>query len=115
VSPRLRVYTALRPSTIRGELQSASCCRSRTSATRSSGGEGLRGHRPAPQLYQFGTHDYGTAGKIWNGPHLEDGKECTFEHLPPDYGASVADLEPEPLLNSPLDPAMIADIMKKMK
>ena len=67
------------------------------------------------KLYQFSPEDYGTAGKIWNGPHPEDGKECTFEHLPAGYGAPVPDLEPEPQLNSPLDPAMIADIMKLMK
>ena len=67
------------------------------------------------KLYQFSPEDYGTAGKIWNGPHPEDGKECTFEHLPAGYGAPVPDLEPEPQLNSPLDPAMIADIMKMMK
>ena len=42
------------------------------------------------KLYQFSPEDYTQAGKIWNGPHPEDGKECTFEHLPKDFGAPVA-------------------------
>lgn len=67
------------------------------------------------KLYQFSPTDYTQAGKIWNGPHPEDGKELMFEHLPKDFGAPVPDLAAEPQLNAPLDPDTIADIMKKMK
>ena len=67
------------------------------------------------RLYQFSPTDYAECGKIWNGPHPEDGQELTFQHLPVGYGGKVPDLEPEPQLNSPLDPAMIADVMKRLK
>jgi Mn-containing catalase len=67
------------------------------------------------KLYRFSPEDYTEAGAIWNGPHPVDGQEVQFEHLPKDFGAKVPDLEPEPQLNAPLDPDLIADIMKKMK
>ncbi|MBX9680396.1 MAG: manganese catalase family protein [Gemmataceae bacterium] len=66
------------------------------------------------KLYQFSPSDYSTAGKIWNGPHPEDGQELVFEPLPEGYGAPVPDLEPEPQLNAPMDPDMLADIAKRL-
>jgi Mn-containing catalase len=65
-------------------------------------------------LYQFSPEDYGTAGKIWNGAHPEDGQPLTFAHLPANVGAPPPDLEPEPQLNAPLDPETIADIVKRL-
>lgn len=41
---------------------------------------------------------------IWSGPHPEDGTECVYQHLPPDFGWKAPDLEPEPQLTAPLDP-----------
>lgn len=66
------------------------------------------------KLYQFSPDDYTQAGKIWNGPHPEDGRDVTFEHLPANYGAPAPDLEAEPQLNSPMDPDMIAAILKRL-
>jgi len=65
-------------------------------------------------LYQFSPEDYGTAGKVWNGPHPEDGQPLTFAHLPANAGAPPPDLDPEPQLNAPLDPETIADIVKRL-
>ena len=65
-------------------------------------------------LYQFSPDDYGTAGKIWNGPHPEDGQPLKFAHLPANVGAPAPDLDPEPQLNAPLDPETIADIVKRL-
>ena len=66
------------------------------------------------KLYQFSPDHYKTAGKIWNGPHPEDGKPLTYEHLPADFGVPPPDLDPEPQLNSPADPDMFADILKRL-
>jgi Mn-containing catalase len=64
------------------------------------------------KLYRFSPEDYNEAGKVWNGPHPEDGKECTFMHLPANFGAKVPDLEPEPQLNAPLDEATLKEMVK---
>ncbi|MBX9626781.1 MAG: manganese catalase family protein [Gemmataceae bacterium] len=66
------------------------------------------------RLYQYSPQDYAQAGVIWNGPHPEDGKECTFQHLPKDYGAPAPDLEPEPQLTAPLDADTLKDMAKKL-
>jgi Mn-containing catalase len=66
------------------------------------------------RLYRFSPEDYATAGKIWNGPHPEDGKEVTFEHLPKDFGVPAPDLEPEPQLNAPMDPDQMAAVLKRI-
>jgi Mn-containing catalase len=66
------------------------------------------------KLYQFSPQDYTTAGKVWNGPHPEDGKPLVFEPLPKDIGAPAPDLDPEPQLTAPMDPDMIADVLKRL-
>lgn len=66
------------------------------------------------RLYQYSPEDYKTAGVIWNGPHPEDGKECTFQHLPKDYGVPAPDLEPEPEIGGPMYPDQMADILKRL-
>jgi Mn-containing catalase len=68
------------------------------------------------KLYQFSPQDYGTAGKVWNGPHPEDGQPLVFEHLPADYGGTTPapDLDPEPQLNAPMDPDHIAAVLKRL-
>jgi Mn-containing catalase len=66
------------------------------------------------KLYQFSPSDYATAGKVWNGPHPEDGKPLVFEPLPEGFGAPVPDLEPEPQLNAPMDPDMLADVLMRL-
>ena len=66
------------------------------------------------KLYRFSPEEYTTAGKIWNGPHPEDGKPLSFEHLPKDFGVPAPDLEAEPQLNAPMDPDMIAAILKRL-
>ena len=66
------------------------------------------------KLYNFSVDDYKQAGVIWNGPHPQDGKPMSFEPLPKDYGAPAPDLEPEPQLDAPTDPDMMADILKRM-
>jgi hypothetical protein len=55
-------------------------------------------------LYQFSPEDYGTADKIWNGPHPEDGQPLTFAHLPANIGAPPPDLEPGAATRLPARP-----------
>ncbi len=65
-------------------------------------------------LFRFSVEDYTQIGKIWNGPHPEDGSELVVEDTIP-AGFPPPDLEEEPQLTSPgVDPEMVADVAKRL-
>lgn len=65
-------------------------------------------------LYRFSPDDYLELGKVWNGPHPEDGGELKVEAAIP-TGAPPPDLPEEPQLTAPgLDPAFLQEAAKRL-
>jgi Mn-containing catalase len=65
-------------------------------------------------LFRFSPEDYREVGKIWNGPHPEDGSELRVEDQIP-KGAAPPNLDVEPQLAAPgVDPDMIAEMAKRL-
>ena len=68
-------------------------------------------------LFRFSPNDYREIGKIWNGPHPEDGSPLRVEDAIPE-GAPPPDLEEEPQLTAPLgpdiDPSMFTEVAARL-
>jgi Mn-containing catalase len=65
-------------------------------------------------MFRFSPDDYREINKIWNGPHPEDGSELRVEDQMPE-GAPPPNLDAEPQLTAPgVDPALIADMAKRL-
>jgi Mn-containing catalase len=62
-------------------------------------------------MFRFSPEDYREIGKVWNGPHPEDGSELVVEDAIP-AGAPPPDLDEEPQLTAPgVDQAMLKEMM----
>lgn len=65
-------------------------------------------------MFRWSLDDYKREGKVWNGPHPEDGSELVVEDAIPE-GAPPPDLAEEPQLTAPgVDPAFLADAAKRL-
>lgn len=66
-------------------------------------------------MYRFSPDDYREIGKVWNGPHPEDGSELIVSDTIPE-GFTPPDLEEQPQLTAPgVDMDMLRDMMKFME
>lgn len=65
-------------------------------------------------LFRWSPEDFKEIGRIWNGPHPEDGSELRVEDGIP-VGAPPPDLPEEPQLTSPgIDPGLIAEMARRL-
>jgi manganese catalase len=65
-------------------------------------------------LFRFSPNDYREIGKIWHGPHPEDGSELRVEDRMPE-GAPPPNLPEEPQLSAPgVAPELIAEMAKRL-
>jgi Mn-containing catalase len=65
-------------------------------------------------MFRFSVDDYLQLGKVWNGPHPEDGLELVVEDAVP-AGVRPPDLAEEPQLTAPgLDPALVAEVAERL-
>jgi Mn-containing catalase len=68
-------------------------------------------------LFRFSQEDYRELGKIWQGPHPEDGSSLRVQDGPPE-GFAPPDLDEEPQLTAPvgpdLDPAFLKEVAKRV-
>jgi len=65
-------------------------------------------------LFRWSPDDFKEIGKIWNGPHPEDGSALRVDDSIP-QGAPPPDLPEEPQLSAPgIDPGLIAEIAQKV-
>lgn len=65
-------------------------------------------------LFRWSPEDFREIGRIWNGPHPEDGTELYVEDGIP-RGAPTPDLPEEPQLTAPgIDPGLIADMARRL-
>lgn len=65
-------------------------------------------------LFRFSIDDYKELGKIWNGPHPEDGSELRVEDSIP-KGVRPPDLPEEPQLTAPgIDPEFLKEAAKRL-
>lgn len=65
-------------------------------------------------LFRFSIDDYKEIGKIWNGPHPEDGSPLRVEDAIP-TGFSPPNLPEEPQLTAPgVSPEQLAEIAKRL-
>jgi Mn-containing catalase len=68
-------------------------------------------------LFRFSQEDYRELGKIWQGPHPEDGSSLRVQDSPPE-GFAPPDLDEEPQLTAPvgpdLDPAFLKEVAKRV-
>lgn len=66
-------------------------------------------------MYRFSPSDFQEIGKVWNGPHPEDGSELVVADGIPE-GFTPPDLEEEPQLTAPgVDADMLKDMMRFME
>ena len=67
------------------------------------------------KMFRFSVEDYTELGKIWNGPHPEDGSELIVEDAIP-LGVAPPDLDEEPQLTAPgVEPELIAEIAARFR
>ncbi|HVF09650.1 MAG TPA: manganese catalase family protein [Abditibacteriaceae bacterium] len=65
-------------------------------------------------MFRFSPDDYKEISKVWNGPHPEDGSDLKVEDNLP-AGFPPPNLPEEPQLTAPgVDPALIADMAKRL-
>lgn len=65
-------------------------------------------------MFRFSLEDYKEIGKVWNGPHPEDGSQLMVEDAIPG-GAPPPNLEEEPQLTAPgVDPGVLQEIAQRL-
>ena len=67
-------------------------------------------------LYRFSPDDYREVGRIWTGPHPEDGSPLEVQDGPPE-GVPCPDLPIEPQLTAPdggMEPGLLQDMAKRL-